>query len=220
VLFVPQWALTGEYPRAGNSEMMKPVGDVGVYLELQLLGYPKMSALQRGNIIEGHLSQDVYAGDRKTLPAGSRVRLTVSGLRRHRKERSPYWPWIVRTFAPSHENYPIFDSARITLPDREEISLRVSLISMGRTTRVYPRKLRSEGTSTRRHGAEDAKRHKRGRRRLTVILKAVYPVSLGDAASHPTLPEFSRGGSMTSSGGHYGSSDAIAPPQCVEKFPG
>lgn len=109
-----------------------------LYLEVQLSSHAKPSAAKPGDTIEGALAQDVYSGDRKIFPAGSRVRLTVSSLERRRRERSIYWPWVIRVFVPAHENFPTFDVAHVSIPGGEEIPLRVSLFSMSQTRHVYP----------------------------------------------------------------------------------
>ncbi len=101
-----------------------------LYLKIQLNSPLKISALKPGDILEGKLSQDVYAADRKLLAAGSPVHLTVDSLGRRRKPPNDRWPWIIRIFSPRHENYPVFKSATIQLPDGEEIQLRVSVVAL------------------------------------------------------------------------------------------
>jgi hypothetical protein len=110
-----------------------------VYVKVQLENTAKVSALKTGNVIEGKLAQDVYAGDRELFPAGSRVRLTVDKLGRRRRVPNDHWPWVVKAFTPRRENYPTFRSATVTLPDGREVPLRVSLIFINHETEIRAR---------------------------------------------------------------------------------
>src|SRR5690348_16051194 len=98
-----------------------------LYINVQLSKPVKMNSLRPGDSIEGSLSQDVYAGDRKLFPAGDHVRLTVGNVERRKRQPNDHWPWIVRVFSPRHENYPLFRSADIALPDGRTVPLQVSL---------------------------------------------------------------------------------------------
>jgi hypothetical protein len=184
----PQRPFAAEHRFAGTSEMMKSTSLATLYLEVQLGAKRKMSSLKRGDVVEGTLTRDVYSGDHKILPAGSRVRLTVSGLERRRRERSNYWPWIVKIFSPAHQNYPTFEWARVVLPGSTEIPLRVAVVSMNETTRVYPQKRPLARSLRARAGQQMApfNRQKEAGRGLTLILKAAYPASAADVAGHNT----------------------------------
>jgi hypothetical protein len=131
-----------------------------LYLKVQLNSQLKAAALEPGGILEGKLSQDVYAGDRKLFPAGSAVHLTVDKLERRRKLPNDHWPWMVRIFIPRHERYPTFKSASIHVDDGSEIPLQVSLISFGdkrdlwagRLKAPRPDRINSIGKSAREKG--------------------------------------------------------------------
>lgn len=107
-----------------------------VYVKVRLDRTVKVSALKPGDVVEGKLAQDVYSGDRELFAAGSRVRLTVDKLQRRRRVANDHWPLIVKVFTPRHENYPIFQSATVSLPDGKESALQVSLISINRETEI------------------------------------------------------------------------------------
>ena len=107
-----------------------------VYVKVRLDKVEKVSALKPGNVVEGKLAQDVYAGDRELFAAGSRVRLTVDKLERRRRVPNDHWPLVVKIFTPRHENYPTFQSATISLPDGKEFPLQVSLISINREKEI------------------------------------------------------------------------------------
>jgi hypothetical protein len=110
-----------------------------VYVKVQLQNTVKISALKPGDVIVGTLAEDVYSGDRELFPAGSRARLTVDKLGRRRRIPNDHWPWVVKAFTPRHENYPTFQSAIVTLPNGQEVPLRVSLIFINRETEVRAR---------------------------------------------------------------------------------
>ncbi len=110
-----------------------------VYVKVQLPNNVKVSALKTGDVIDGRLSQDVYSGNHELFPAGCEVHLTVDKLGRRRRVPNDHWPWVIKAFAPRHENYPTFQSASVTLPDGRQIPLRVSLIFISRETEIRAR---------------------------------------------------------------------------------
>ncbi len=59
----------------------------GLYVKVQLAHSTKMSKLRPGDVVEGSLSRDVYAADRKLFSSGSRVRLIVD--RTESRKRAP-----------------------------------------------------------------------------------------------------------------------------------
>ncbi|HEV2498318.1 MAG TPA: hypothetical protein VGY31_01910 [Terriglobia bacterium] len=145
--------------------------DRGLFLEVRLPKQLKLAALKQGDLVDGTLAQSVYAGAQEMLPAGARVRLTVSGIERRRTERSVYWPWIVRKFAPAHTTVPVFESARVSLAGHAAIPLRVRLIAWGRNVEVHPAVQRKS-----HRGTAAARQHRTvltaGGRELTLLLRA------------------------------------------------
>ncbi len=125
-----------------------PGADSSLYVELRLNQRVKLSALRPGDIVEGRLSRDVYAGDRKVFQSGSPIRLTVGKFQRRRREPNPNWPGVIRLFVPRHENYPTFQSASVLLPGGAEVPLRVSLMSAGYKTDLHAH-LRNQEKTTR-----------------------------------------------------------------------
>ncbi len=111
--------------------------DSSLYLKIQLSNVIKVSKLKTGDVVDGKLSQDVYSGDRELFPAGSPVHLTVDKLERVRRVPNDHWPWVVKFFAPRHQNSPIFRSASVGLADGKEVPLRVSLLSIGSERPVH-----------------------------------------------------------------------------------
>lgn len=108
-------------------------------VEAQLDTPVRLSRLKPGSILQGRIMRDVYSGERRVFPAGSRVRLTVGKLERRRREHNDHWPWVVQVFARRHENYPSFQSAEISLPDGASIPVHVSLLSALHVTEVRAR---------------------------------------------------------------------------------
>ena len=121
-------------PSAGPQHPASP--DSGLYIKVQLANPVKMAKLKPGDAIEGSLRRDVYSTDRKLFPAGSHLRLTVDHLEKRRRARNDHWPWVVNVFTPRHENFPVFKTASVALPEGER-SLQVSLISVSRLRDVH-----------------------------------------------------------------------------------
>jgi hypothetical protein len=122
-----------------------------LYLKVHFDPTLKPSALKPGTIVEGALSEPAYSGAREILPAGTRIRLTVDTLERVHKPPNDHWPWVIKAFAPRHQNQPVFSTAGAILPDGREVSLKVSLISLAdkKDVRVQSRPAKpSAATST------------------------------------------------------------------------
>jgi len=100
-----------------------------LFVEVRLDAPRKLSGLKPGSSLEGAVERDVYSGDRRLIPAGSRVHLTVDSVKRRRRVRNRYRPWLAQLFASRHENFPAFRSGSFSLPDGSEISVRVSLVA-------------------------------------------------------------------------------------------
>lgn len=108
----------------------------GLYVEVRLARRMKAKALKPGDIVEGTLARDVYAGDRQLFPAGSAIRLTVDHLERKKREHNDYWPGVIVLFSPRHMNYPAFRSGVVSLPGGDA-PLNVSLISITHPVEVH-----------------------------------------------------------------------------------
>ena len=111
------------------------VENSNLYLKIQLNNSPKFSKLRPGDSVQGALARDVYAGDRKLFSAGDHVRLEVDHMEKRRRAIDDHWPWVVKAFAPRHENYPVFKSAMISGGEGES-SLPVSVLSISRKREV------------------------------------------------------------------------------------
>lgn len=107
-----------------------------LYLKVQLDNKVKLSALKPGDVLQGRLLQQVYAGDREVFAVGSEVRLVVDHLEQRRRTPNDRWPWVVQFFTPRHEKYPVFQSASVSLADKTQVPLRVALVSVGREREV------------------------------------------------------------------------------------
>ena len=110
----------------------------GLYLKVVLSSRLKAKKLKSGDLIEGHLSRDVYSADRKLFTAGDRVNLAVDQLEKRKRARNDHWPWVIRAFSPRHETYPVFHSA-IVIHEGKESKVDVSLISVNRIREVQAR---------------------------------------------------------------------------------
>lgn len=121
---------------SSDKPSVSKVNDSGLYLKVQL-GRPfKFSKLKPGEVVEGTLSRDVYSADRKLFSAGSSVRLRVDRLEKRKRTPNDHWPWVVKAFAPRHENYPVFREATVAQGINDK-AFNVSVISMGRMRDVY-----------------------------------------------------------------------------------
>jgi hypothetical protein len=124
-------------PSGSSSPELSPLTSPDLFVKVQLDRSTKLSKLQPGDVVAGTLSEDVYLGDRELLPAGGNVRLVVDHLERRHRTANDHWPWVVKAFAPRHENYPIFHSASVFLANGHEVPLQVSLISVQREKDVH-----------------------------------------------------------------------------------
>src|SRR5262249_10337665 len=106
------------------------------YIKVRLPESLKTSALKSGDVVTGHLAQDVYHGTSELFPAGSAVRLTFDKLAERRRVPNDHWPWFVKLLTPRHEKYPTFQTATVTLPTGPDVPLSVSLIFLNREVEV------------------------------------------------------------------------------------
>ena len=112
-----------------------PAPPAGLYVEVRLARPMKVNALKPGDIVEGTLARDVYAGDRELFPAHSTIHLSVDHLEKRKRERNDHWPGVMVLFSPRYTNYPVFRSGSVRLPTGD-VPLNVSLISVRRSIEI------------------------------------------------------------------------------------
>lgn len=184
----------------------EPTPKPGLYVKVLLAKPVKMSKLKPGDVVEGNLSRDVYAADRKLFPAGSPVHLTVDHLEKRKRTPNDHWPWVVKAFSPRHETYPVFKTASVR-EGEDEKSLQVSLISVSRMRNVQPKAKKSKSGQPRavESGAIEVSQSSTKRAATpTVVLEAFgidetasapdggSPFVDGDSATPATLPAGTR----------------------------
>jgi hypothetical protein len=118
-----------------------------LYMKVLLKSPLKLKGLKAGDDVTGTLSETVYSGAHEALPAGCGVRLTVDHFENRKREKNDHWPWVVNAFTPRHENYPVFRSAKASLPDGKEIALDVAFLTIATERRVDPKK-RKKGAAS------------------------------------------------------------------------
>ena len=133
IWLLPIGALGRQETQTARPEAAAP--PAGLYVEVRLANSMKAKALRPGEIVQGTLARDVYAGDRELFPAGSTIRLTVDHLEKRKREHDDHWPGVIMLFAPRHTNYPVFRSGSVRLPGGD-VPLNVSLISVTRPVEV------------------------------------------------------------------------------------
>jgi hypothetical protein len=146
----------------------------GLYIKVRLSNPVKISKLKPGDTVEGSLSRDVYAADRKLFPSGSKVRLTVDRMEKRKRMRNDHWPWVVQAFTPRHEKYPAFTSATV-VGEKGDSSLQVSLISISRMREVQAKAKKNQpsGQANANTGAIEATRPSAAKTRTpTMVLEA------------------------------------------------
>ena len=111
----------------------------GLFVDVRLDAPLKLSGLKPGSSLEGTVERDVYSGERRLIPAGSHVHLTVDSVERRRRIRNRFQPGIAYFFTSRYENFPSFLSASFFVPDGPEISMRVSLAAAIHPVEVYAR---------------------------------------------------------------------------------
>src|SRR5438034_2077356 len=160
-----------------------------LFVEVRLDAPRKLSGLKPGNSLEGAVERDVYSGARRLIPAGSRVHLTVDSVKRRRRVRNRYQPWLAQLFTPRYEHFPSFLSASFFLPDGQEISMRVSLAAAMDPVEVCARsnavaQAREANPLLPRH-TEEKKRAKQpaSRAGLRLILETERPATDGPLAT-------------------------------------
>ena len=129
---------------AQDTKAVSANADSSLYLKVQLKDRWKASLLKPGDVVEGRLSQNVYWGDEKVFPTGSRVRLVVDRIERRRRVRNDHWPWIVRVFTPRYEKYPSFRSTQVLRPNGKEVDLQVTLVSISREFEMHVKPQKKE----------------------------------------------------------------------------
>src|SRR5947209_4722143 len=96
----------------GNKELLRSV-DENFYIKVQLAKSVRIRSLHVGDTVEGTLARDVYSAQGQLFTTGSRVQLSVARTERRRKLPNDHWPWIVKLVTPHHENFPVFQDARV-----------------------------------------------------------------------------------------------------------
>ena len=119
-----------------------------LYMKVRLDSHLKIKALKPGDTVEGALFQPVYLGSRQLIPVDARVRLIVDHLEKRRRARNDHWPWMVQVFTPRHENYPVFRSASVVLPDGRDLPLQVAFLSIADERQVDARRPKSAGAAS------------------------------------------------------------------------
>jgi len=123
-------AVRAQVPAAGKAS------ESPLFVKVQLDNSVKLSALKRGDSVEGKLARDVYSPENKIFAAGSQVRLTVNQVERKRTVPSARWPWVAKLFMPHHQNFPVFKAASIFMPDGTQSLVQASLLSASRMKEV------------------------------------------------------------------------------------
>ena len=122
---------------AAHAQSAAPVREgVPLFVGVRLDPSVKLSALKAGDSVEGNLTRDVYSPGSRVYASGSHIRLTVSRVERKRKTPSEKWPWVAKLFLPHHENFPIFNSAAISMPDGTQSAIEASWLSSNRMKEV------------------------------------------------------------------------------------
>ncbi len=163
----------------------------GLYVKVRLAEAIKTSKLKPGDLVQGALSRDVYAGDRKVLQAGTPVRLTVDHLQKRKRAANDHWPGVIKLFTPRHETYPVFKSATALEPSGER-SFEVSLVSVNRLREVQARAPKQSAKAPNETGkVEVAKSSKKKTSTPTLVLEAH---GLGESADEKSSDEEFRPG--------------------------
>jgi hypothetical protein len=174
---------------AGADRDNRALPTASLFVEVRLDAPRKLSGLKPGSSLEGAVERDVYTGDRRLIPAGSRVHLTVESVERRRRIRSRYRPWLARLFASRHENFPVFRSGIFSLPDGSKISVRVSLVAA-----IHPVEVCAQSNAAAQTGEanpippnrtekEEEAKEQTARAGPRLILEAERPASGGLAAT-------------------------------------
>jgi hypothetical protein len=166
-------------------------------VDVQLDKAVKLSHLKPGDRLQGRVKRDVYSGDRRLIPSGSPVDLTVSKTERRRREPSDRWPWLVRLLAPRHVNYPSSLAAVVSLPDGSKLPMPASLASASHEVKLTAQARKA----TKLHGIREIPRanplHRKGSQSdatPTLLLVVERPLKDGSpsrdsGASPATTPE-------------------------------
>src|SRR6266568_931539 len=126
-------------PSAGADRDDRAFPAAGLFVDVRLDAPRKLSGLKPGSSLEGTVERDVYSGERRLIPAGSHVHLTVDSVERRRRIPNRYQPGLAYFFTSRHENFPSLLSASFFLPDGPQISMRVSLVAAIHPVEVYAR---------------------------------------------------------------------------------
>ena len=111
-------------PESGGPKALAPL-----FVEVRLNTPVKFSHLKTGDVLEGEVVRNAFAGYRLMIPTGARVSLTVSGMERRRKESSDKWPWPAEYFRSKSEKFPTFDLLTASLPAGSKASFPVSFVT-------------------------------------------------------------------------------------------
>lgn len=149
-----------------------------ILLEVQLNSTARLSRLKPSDRLEGKVKRDVYSGERKLIPSGSPIELTVTTVERHRQKRSDRWPWVVRRFAPRHSSSPCSLAGVVALPNGSKVSIPLTLVSISHAVKLTTRAKEAASVEVTGEQSVATVAHQAGSGAhpgLTLLLKAERP---------------------------------------------
>jgi hypothetical protein len=176
-----------EVARSESAEAQRPVNGPSLYLKVRLDSPLNISKLKPGDQVSGKLLQDVYCGVTQVFPALSEVRLTVDRLEKRPRIGNDHWPWVMKAFAPRHEQWPVFHIARVTNADGSQVALEVSLVSLNKEVEVEPKPKKNSGSA--RTQVVPSARTRRELGGLVTLIASTQPVT-NSTLSATVPPEF------------------------------
>lgn len=137
--------VAGSIALAQSSPAFSSQPGESLYLKVQIDNKLMLSALKPGDVVQGKLSQPVYAGDREIFATGSDVRMMVDHMEQRRRAQNDHWPWVVQVLTPRHVKSPVFEQASVTSDKGTSMPLRVSVVSIGREREIRAKGIGSAG---------------------------------------------------------------------------
>jgi len=136
----------------------------GSLLSVELTEGRPWKRMHANSVLEGRLTLPLYSGQSATVPAGTKVRLTIESVRKLR-DSGGVWRRsgraIIAAFKPLDSTAPVYQftlhALEIQLPDGVQ-AIRASVLRAGWVVQVQPREPRNEKTARALPSSESRKR--------------------------------------------------------------
>lgn len=151
-----------------NTEISLPRIERGALIRAEFAQHVDWSHVAKGTVLEGTFSSSVYASEQAALPAGTKLRVSISSSEKVR-DRQGFWKnaghALLRAFNPlenaeAPQYHVTLSSAELQKPSGEWATIEASVVRAGASVIVSPREKGADSSRAETVAAEHAPRAK------------------------------------------------------------